>query len=48
MKIWVFFFFGFTVFIIFLEARLYSIGTTAFGLFSLLTLFLACLSTYYW
>lgn len=37
-----------TVCIIFLEARLFAIGTTVFGLFSLLTLFLACLMAYLW
>ncbi|TRY78765.1 hypothetical protein TCAL_12693, partial [Tigriopus californicus] len=37
-----------TVCIIFLEARFFAIGTTVFGLFSLLTLFLACFMAYLW
>ena len=47
-KIWILFFLVATVFIIYLEGRLYNIGTTVFGLFSLGTIFLACLLGYFW
>eukprot|EP00095_Tigriopus_kingsejongensis_P012045 maker-scaffold90_size386344-snap-gene-1.21 protein:Tk12045 transcript:maker-scaffold90_size386344-snap-gene-1.21-mRNA-1 annotation:"hypothetical protein DAPPUDRAFT_310676" len=47
-KTWIFLLVVTTIYIIFLEARLFSVGTTVFGLFSLATLFLACLLAYFW
>ena len=38
-KIWILLFFTLTISIILMEARLYAVGTTVFGLFSLATLF---------
>ena len=47
-KVWIILLLISTVFLIFLEGRLFSVGTTVFGLISLLCLFLACLLIYFW
>ena len=48
MKIWMLMLFASTILIVFLEAKLYDVGTTVFGLFSLGTLFLSALFLYLW
>ena len=48
IKHWIVFYFILTIFIVFLEGRLFEVGTTAFGLLSLLSLALACLFIYWW
>ncbi len=37
-----------SIFIIFLEGRLYTVGSTVFGLFSIICLFIASLEAYFW
>ena len=47
-KFWILFLMALSVFIIFLEAKLYKVGSTVFGLFSPAIIFVACCLAYLW